>query len=69
MLTRLALILALFTVFGLTGCHPANLKHDTLINPGYWVRHAAKVLEDAHLFRVDIDRVVFGLEDVPVEEY
>ena len=69
MLTRLALILALFTVLGMTGCHPANLQDDTIINPGYWARHAAKILEDAHLLRVDFDRVVFGLEDVPVEDY
>lgn len=62
----------LFLCFGLAfatlagGC--ATSERSTIFSFGYWARHGKKLAEDFHQFRVDIDRTIFDLEDIPIEE-
>ena len=51
---------------GLIGC--ANTERSTIFSFGYWKRHADKLADDFHQFRVDIDRTIFDLDDRPIEE-
>ena len=57
---------ALLPLVGCTMCGP-SLDDEAIFYSGYWRRHVNKFSEDLHAWRIDIDRTVFGLEDVPVE--
>lgn len=48
------------------GC---QAPRSTIFSGAYWKRHWFKVLDDLHATRVDIDRIVFDLDDRPIEEY
>ena len=65
---KLLAVLCLFVLFLTAGC-VTRLQDDTMANPGYYWRHAKKVMSDFHEFRIDFDRTVFGLEDAPLEEW
>ena len=58
-------ILPLALCLGLCGCIP---ERSTIFSASYWKRHAYKLVDDMHQFRVDIDRTIFDLEDRPIEE-
>ena len=58
-------ILGLGLCLGSFGC---ATEKSTIFSSGYWKRHFAKIGEDLHEFRVDIDRTIFDLEDRPIEE-
>ena len=63
------LLLAL-CVIGLTlattGC---QTETSTIWSGAYWKRHFVKIMDDLHDFRVDIDRIVFDLDDRPIEDF
>jgi hypothetical protein len=65
---RLVFLVCLSALLAPAGCN-RPLKEDTIFNPGYYARHVKKFLDDCHDFRIDVDRTVFGLEDVPLEEW
>lgn len=56
--------LAVLLCLGPWGC----TSTDTVYSANYWGRHIQKVSQDFHEFRIDLDRVVFGFEDRPVED-
>lgn len=58
-------ILGLALCLGSFGC---ATEKSTIFSAGYWKRHAEKIGNDLHEFRVDIDRTIFDLEDRPIEE-
>ena len=43
-------------------------ERSTIFSYNYWKRHAAKIADDLHQFRVDIDRTIFDLEERPIEQ-
>ena len=49
------------------GCSAS--EKSTASSPGYWKRVFRKIGSDFHEFRVDFDRVVWDLEDRPLEDY
>ena len=53
--------------FGSIGCSASDKS--TAASPGYWKRVLRKVGNDFHEFRVDFDRVVWDLEERPLEDY
>ncbi|MEM7167861.1 MAG: hypothetical protein AAF581_20585 [Planctomycetota bacterium] len=59
----LALLLALPAV---GGCVHSDGRA-SVFSGAYWEMHYNKIGEDLHGFRVDLDRAVFDLEEVPVE--
>ena len=52
--------------FGSIGC---KTESSTVFSGSYWKRHVVKILDDFHEFRVDFDRVVWDLEERPIEDY
>ncbi len=66
---KLCLILCLSLCLSTVGCLLSpDSERSTIFSTGYWKRHASKIMEDLHEFRVDIDRTIFDLEDRPIEE-
>ena len=63
---KLLLVVGLVVALAPVGCGN-SLNEDTILSPSYYARHAKKFLDDCHQFRIDIDRSIFGLEDVPIE--
>ncbi|MGE3163617.1 MAG: hypothetical protein AB7O52_01785 [Planctomycetota bacterium] len=66
------LVLGLGSVAGATGC--VNVKNrrvltaDSALSARYVGNHFTRLAYDLHDLRVDLDRVIFGLEDTPVED-
>lgn len=50
-----------------SGC--ASGQKSTVASTSYWKRVFGQMGDDMHAFRVDIDRIVFDLDDRPIEEY
>lgn len=67
--TRLVLVATLCGAGLWSGCSAKTLDEERIWYPTYWGRHISKVSRDFHAFRIDVDRTVFGLEDVPVEKW
>jgi len=53
--------------FGAIGC--AASEKSSVSSPGYWKRVFRKIGNDFHEFRTDFDRVIWDLEDRPLEDY
>ena len=53
--------------FGAIGC--SSSQKSTVSSPGYWKRVFRKWGNDFHEFRVDWDRIVWDLEERPLEDY
>lgn len=66
------LVLGLGLTLGVAGCVDTKnrrvLTADTALSARYVGNHFTRLAYDLHDFRVDIDRVFFGLEDTPVED-
>ena len=40
----------------------------TFLSPLHWYDHSKKIVQEFHTFQVDLDRTVFGLHDIPIED-
>ncbi len=67
--TRWLVLVCLCGLPIVAGCKTRTLDDERIYYPSYYWRHWTKIMDDCHYFRIDIDRTVFGLEDVPVEQY
>ncbi|MEE8142186.1 MAG: hypothetical protein V3T77_03730 [Planctomycetota bacterium] len=64
---KLVWIVCLSLLIGSIGC--AHTERSRIWSAGYWVRVGSKVMDDLHQFRVDFDRIIFDLDDRPIEDY
>ena len=53
--------------FSAIGC--SATEKSRVQTPSYWKRVFRKMGDDFHEFRVDFDRVVWDLEERPIEDY
>ena len=60
----LAMCLSAFCL-GIVGC---QTETSTIWSSAYWKRHAVNILQGFHEFRVDVDRIIFDLDDRPIED-
>ncbi len=66
-LRKLVLIVCLSAlVLPAVGCQSPR---SSVFAGGYWKRHWYNLLDGLHATRVDIDRIIFDLDDRPIEDY
>jgi len=65
---RFVIVLCISVLLGCTaGC--ATGQKSTVASTSYWKRIFGQMGADMHAFRVDIDRIVFDIDDRPIEGY
>ena len=65
MLRRIALLSLLAILFLPLGC---MTNRPTIYSWPHWKRHFVTVLEDFHEFHMDFDRVIFDMDERPLED-
>lgn len=68
MLARRGVFVLLSLDFDKEPTKPKDSDRSSIFSMGYWARHGKTFADDMHQFRVDIDRTIFDLEDVPIED-